>query len=246
MISDDTTSARRAADPAQRHARGTTTLALVSLACVVVGALAWAPWQLRWNPDLSITLPTNEASEPPPPPPTELVEQQQNSSDIVLWVMILLGLVVLALLVAVAARAVRTWWSRRPRPVPEAPMTVDTMPGQVVPSREVVADAVAEALERLDGVPDPAEAVVQAWLVLEEAVAREGVVRQPVQTQAELTSDVLRATRAPSTTTTSLLRTYEAVRYGSGGATADDVAAARAALGSILGALRDEHPEVGP
>ncbi|QIK83510.1 DUF4129 domain-containing protein [Sanguibacter sp. HDW7] len=242
MISDDAPTAQPTPDRASRRARTTTVLAIGSLACLVVAALAWAPWELRWNPDLSITLPTSDASEPPTPPATEPPDAQQGAGDVVLWIIIALGLVVLALVLAVAARAIRTWWSRRPEVVPEAPVTIDTMPGQLMPSREVVADAVAEALARLDGTPDPADAVVRAWLVLEEAVAREGVVRDAAQTQAELTRDVLHTTHAPRAATTTLLRTYEAVRYGSGDVVAADIATARAALEKILRSLRDaEH-----
>jgi len=252
MIDDDTTAA--AAPPAPAPAapaappaaaggdRTTLVVAAGTLACLVLGALAWAPWELRWNPDLSITLPSPEATEPPTATPTVPPEEPRVGSDTIMWIFILLGLVVLALLVVVAARAVRAWWSRRPRPVPEAPLTVDTLPGQAVPSREVVADAVAEALARLDGASDPADAVVRAWLALEEAVAREGVVREAAQTQAELTSEVLDATRAPRAATTTLLRTYEAVRYGAVGAGAADVATARACLEDILRALRGGAP----
>jgi len=243
MIDDDTTTAPpRPARPAPRRAVTTPAVAVGTLVCLVVGALALAPWQVRWNPDLSLTLPTPEATAPTTLLPTGAPEEPRAGDDTVLWLFLGLGLVVLALLVVVAVRAVRAWWSHRPVPVPEAPLTVDAMPGQSVPTREVVADAVAEALARLDGTPDPADAVVQAWLALEEAVAREGVVRDPAQTQAELTSDVLDATSAPSGATTTLLSTYEAVRYGSAGATADDVAAARACLEDILRALRGTTP----
>lgn len=238
MISDDAPTTHPTPDRASRRARTTTLLAIGSLACLVVAALAWAPWEFRWNPDIPFTLPTPDASEPPTTPPTEPPDAQQGVGDAVLWILIALGLVVLALVIAVAARAIRTWWSRRPEVVPEAPVTIDTMPGQLMPSREVVADAVAEALARLDGTPDPADAVVQAWLVLEEAVAREGVVRDAAQTQAELTRDVLHTTRAPRGATTTLLRTYEAVRYGNGDVTAAEVGTARTALEEILRSLR--------
>lgn len=244
MISDDLPTTTPA-DGVSRRARTTVAIALGSVACLVVGALAWAPWELRWNPDMSITLPTPEESETPTPPPTAPPETQPAAQDVVLWIFIVLGLVVLALVVAVAARAIRTWWSRRPEVAPDPPVTVDTLPGQVMPSREVVADAVAEALARLDGTPDPADAVVRAWLVLEEAVAREGVVRDAAQTQAELTRDVLHTTRAPREATTTLLRTYEAVRYGTGDVTPADVATARAALEEILTSLRRSEEATG-
>ncbi|MGP7960925.1 DUF4129 domain-containing protein [Sanguibacter sp. A247] len=246
MISDDMTTAPRAADPARARAEVRTTrlVALGSLALLVVGAMAWAPWQVRWNPDFSIALPpANDPTTPPPTADPQPVDVANN--DVVLWIVIGLGLVVLAILTVVAARVVRAWWSRRPRPVPEAPLTVDAMPGQVVPTREVVADAVADALARLDGTPDAADAVVHAWLALEEAVAREGIVREAAQTQAELTAEVLHATHAPADATRTLLRTYEAVRYGSAGASRADVRTARGALEAILVSMRDDVKENG-
>ncbi len=236
MIDDDTTT--RTARPTVP----TTLLALASTACLVVGALAWAPWEFRLKADFTPLPPPEET--PSPAPTIELpAEEPGGAGDMILWIIIGVGLVVLALVLVVAARAVRTWWAGRPRPLPEAPLTVDTLPGQLVPTREVVADAIETALARLDGTADPADAVVRSWLVLEEAVAREGLVRDAAQTQAELTRDVLHGTRAPRGATTELLQVYEAVRYGTGDATAADVSRARAALEAILGALRDERAE---
>lgn len=238
MTSDETTTTARAAGAEGARSRSTMLLALGSLVLLVVGAMAWAPWHVRWNPGLPITLPpTDEPMSPPPTPDAEPADPANN--EVVLWVLIGLGLIVLAILTVVAARAVRAWWSRRPRPVPEAPLTVEALPGQVVPTREVVADAVADALAKLDGTPDAADAVVQAWLALEDAVAREGIVREAAQTQAELTADVLHATRAPRHATRTLLRTYEAVRYGAAGASRADVRTAREALEAILVSMRD-------
>lgn len=223
---------------ARRHALVTAGLAAASVLLAAVGALAWGPWVVRLRP--SLTLP-----ERPEPEPDTLVEntstvpdQPTGGSDWLLWVLGVLALLLALLVVVGVSRAVRSWLVRRSRPLPDPPSTVPAATGTVVASTEAVVDAVLEALARLDGIAAAGDAVVAAWLVLEEAVAREGVVRAPSQTQAELTRDVLEATAAPPDATTALLRTYEAVRFGTRAAEGSDVAAARAALGEILDALR--------
>jgi len=79
----------------------------------------------------------------------------------------------------------------------------------------------------------PGDAVVAAWVALEHAAQRTGVVRDPAQTPTEFTVAVLDETRADPAATRSLLDLYLRARFSEHPLTAADVTAARAHLETL-------------
>lgn len=120
-----------------------------------------------------------------------------------------------------------------------------TDPGDVVPPGDEGADeltdtavaalreGVALATRALEDDVPPGDAVVGAWVAVETAAARTGVVRDRAQTATEFTVRVLDATRADPAATRELLALYLAARFGAGGVDATAVRRARDLLGVV-------------
>ena len=80
---------------------------------------------------------------------------------------------------------------------------------------------------------DPGDAVIAAWLSLEDAAAESGVRRHPAQTPTEFTLAILRSTRADADATRELLALYHLARFSTHPVTADHVERAWRCLGAI-------------
>ncbi|MHA7986478.1 DUF4129 domain-containing protein [Rathayibacter sp. CAU 1779] len=93
-----------------------------------------------------------------------------------------------------------------------------------------VARGIARALELVDEPREPGDAIVAAWLGLQEAAADSGVRRRPSETPAEYTARIISRIGADDAAATRLLRLYQGVRFGAHPATATDVDTARACL----------------
>lgn len=83
----------------------------------------------------------------------------------------------------------------------------------------------------------PGDAVIAAWLALEQAAVRGGVPRDPAQTATEFTLALLDRTPAEPGAARTLLRLYHRARFSDHEVTAGDVAAARDALDVLAAAL---------
>lgn len=90
------------------------------------------------------------------------------------------------------------------------------------------------ALQALDEQREPADAVVRAWLGLQETAEESGIVRRPSETPTEFTSRILSRAFADDRALRTLLRLYLRTRFGDHPVTAEDVAAVRAALQQLL------------
>jgi len=104
----------------------------------------------------------------------------------------------------------------------------------------LIAAAAVKAGERLrvhDG-GDPGDAVVAAWLLLEEATAGAGLTRRPHQTPTEFTTAVLTGLDVDATALHRLRTLYQRARFSSRPVTEDDVDAARVALDRLVADLR--------
>ncbi|CAM4004351.1 DUF4129 domain-containing protein [Kibdelosporangium persicum] len=99
-----------------------------------------------------------------------------------------------------------------------------------------LARATERALSEMDrkiGGP-PSDAVIAAWVRLEESAAETGVERQPHQTPTEFTAAVLAGQNADEEALRTLRTLYHRARFGRpGNVTEDDARAARRALESI-------------
>ncbi len=153
----------------------------------------------------------------------------------------------------VAGVAYLLWrlWARRPSPA--APdlhaLPVDSVraagaepepePG---PEPEQLRTGIELALAVLDEQREPADAVVRAWLGLEETAEQSGIVRRPAETPTELTTRILARLVADDRALRTLLRLYLQVRFGDHPVTSEDVATVRAALGELVRSWRDAVP----
>jgi hypothetical protein len=113
--------------------------------------------------------------------------------------------VVVVLLVAVA-RAARDAWARRKRTGVEAPA------GELAP--EALLEAARESAELLD-VGTPANAVVAAWVRLEEAARAAGVRDDRTRTSTELARAVLRTFAVDEVALERLAGLYREARFSS-------------------------------
>lgn len=222
----------------------TTRLALTCLlvTAVVLGAATATPWRLSppqlTVPELSMpeqTTPSSDPSPTPPPPP-----DQQPPTDI-RWLGIiaalLIGLLVAALL-TIAVRQLLAVRRERTRADPDgltAGTTADSL-GDDVDLPEIQ-DAVTRALAHLDGHARPRDAVVAAWVALEEAAERAGTRKDPAQTATEFAGTVLAATPAPPAAVARLRTLYQRARFTDRPIDRPAVTQAREALADIAAGL---------
>ena len=198
----------------------------------------WA-WHLpTWNP-APAAMPTIPAADVPtsspmgPPAPPSPV-----------WDRVFLGLGI-AVLVALALllgrfvyRAVRALIATRIQRRPDADRlgTGAVAPGMPL-TPEQVRDAVAEALRRVDAAATPTNAVIVAWLALEDAAGEHGLARLPAQTPTEFTTALFEASAVPPADTIGLRTLYLRARFGGFTAGPDDVARVRVWLRHIAKSL---------
>lgn len=228
-------------------ARLTATVLLVTTA--VLGAATATPWDLHPphlpTPDLTLAPPPAAAPDtspsptpqPTPEPPTDIT-----------WLAIAAAIVVGLLLLVVATRVVRHLLTvyreratTRPDTLPGGTAT-DTLGDDVdIPE---IQDAVTRALAHLDGHARPRDAVVAAWVALEEAAERAGAHRDPAQTATEFAGTVLAATPAPPTAVTRLRALYQRARFTDRPVDRRAVDQAREALADIARSL--DVPDVQP
>jgi len=154
----------------------------------------------------------------------------------VLWIVGAVAVVLIALLIW-------RWWVRRSSLPASGPHSVG-----VAATSEVVAEpqpesepdmpalrtGIALALRLLDEQRDPADAIVRAWLGLQETAEESGIVRRPAETPTEFTSRILSRAFADDWAIQTLLRLYLRTRFGDHPVTAEDVATVRWALEELV------------
>ena len=212
---------------------------LVVLAVALQGPAAHEG--VRWLPHLDGV---GDATASPPSQPTRTVAslaslppQQPGRWQVSPWFW---GVVVLLVVTAVVV-AVALWWRRHhdghppddePAEAPGVHDAVLTEPEAVAeePDLPVLRRGFDHAFHVLDSAREPHDAIVTAWLGLEEAAQDAGVARRPAETASELTTRILGRVTSDDAAVRSLLDLYLRVRYGGYAATSDDVVAARSAL----------------
>ncbi len=224
---------RAAASARDRAVVLTAVAAVLVVLAVLAGALA-GPVQLGGRQAEPPELPPTFSVPPPPSPPPAGVDRpvaEQGEPPawlrtVVVVLLLLAGAAVLALVVRWLRR--RRWWTPPPPGDADAPGTAaDVGDMQVVAAMRAGVRSASRALA--DDVP-PGDAVVAAWVAVEEAAASTGVVRDRAQTATEFTLDVLDRTRADPDATRALLSLYLTARFGAHPVTAADVRRARELL----------------
>ncbi|KAA2263270.1 DUF4129 domain-containing protein [Solihabitans fulvus] len=186
---------------------------------------------------------------PPAPtttPPTSQESQPNSVLDTVsgIGVGALVVLFVVALLVGIAVTivAVTRWRPRRKLgPTVQESVADDTDGGSSDGmSTEALLRGARSALAELHaraGGP-PSDAVVAAWLLLEDAAADSGTRRQPHETPTEFTAALLAAHTVDQAALAALLDLYARARFGPAGSVTDeDATGAATALDRIVADL---------
>jgi len=242
------TRTRRAAARRTLAPLAATALALL----VVLGAATATPWRFRL-PRFAVPEPAATAPAPAQRPGEILPgDQPPPSYDVVTWIVVALsvaGAVLVAVLLWLLARRFV-----RSLAAPEDDDGDDLTPGHATTATVAelplpeLQDAVATALARIDGAATPHDAVVAAWVALEDAAAEHGTRRDPAQTPTEFTARLLTGHRddgrtVPAPDVDTLRRLYQHARFTDRPVHPDDVDAARAALSHIARALDPaRHP----
>lgn len=216
---------------------------MLLLLLVALGAGLSSPWELSaaQAPE-SVTVPTPTVTiEPPPtPPPGEEPSEMSTMTRItLLGVGLLAAAIAVYLLVLAARRAYQATLDRRARPEVVRSAGDAATPGAVTVVPEL-RTGVDEAIGRLRGATSSTDAVIAAWLALEESAEASGAPRTAAQTPTELTVAVLDTTPAPAGAVTRLLHLYHLARFTDTPLTLHDVADAHRALEELAGAL--DHP----
>ncbi len=225
-------------------------IALVAVA-VILAALA-GPLVVRWHDppawmDASITLPPMDTATPPPA--EEDVEFGTRAlpgwvGDVVRWVAIAAVVVGLALLARRLRGLLRGWWQGidRGNAAPTAPggLALDEELDET--AQEVLHEGVTQAWRALRADLPPGDAVVAAWLALEEAAGECGIEREPAQTASEFTLALLDRTPADPRAARALLRLYHGARFSEHPVTPADVTAAGQALDTLAAGLAGVRP----
>jgi Domain of unknown function (DUF4129) len=168
-----------------------------------------------------------EHRNPPPTPTTgtqtpggALVPQPPDSpvlGVIVAVIELVIAAGFLALLAWLFWRLVRALWTARPLSR-ETGGAGDAGTGAVAGDEPVDAGAIrsaaADAQQAIDAHRDPGDAIVAAWVQLEDAAARAGRSRRPSETPAEFAVRILRRRPGVDVELETLLALYESVRFG--------------------------------
>jgi hypothetical protein len=149
------------------------------------------------------------------------------------WIGAVGGIVLLAAVVAVIVRLVRRFRRVRISTTTEGAADLDVVTEDDAMRIPVLLRGVEAARASLAAHADPGDAVVAAWLALEEAAHDSGLDRNPAETPAEFTVRVLAATGADARATTELLELYHGARFSRHVVTTADVDHAADCLGRI-------------
>lgn len=207
---------------------------VVVLALVVVAAAVGGNWELEardWGAPGEVE--PVEAEPPQLPPPITIDVPGAEPRD---WGWLE---VVVRVLLAIGA-LLGVWWAwqlLRDRLAEGSVSDGGAGAGAVATDNEpelpVLRRGVVEAQRHLDRIGRADDAVIAAWLALEEAAGDSGVRRGAAQTPTEFTLAVLARTSADPRATHDLLGLYHRARFSDQPVREGEVAAARACLGRL-------------
>ena len=216
-----------------------------ALALFAVAMLASA---IAGHPRIDLTPEGATASPLPDERPTPTITpgaapgQEDGGSDAALvGIGIVLALIVSALAVLlllwIVRRIIDLWRSRRLRRQPGAATDVEVevadAPAEAEPDAPTVRRGIAAAREAIEAHPAPSDAIIAAWVGLEETAADSGAGRGVSETPAEFTLRILLRRPGIEHPAQQLLAVYEGVRFGGRRGSEQDRALASRALALI-------------
>jgi uncharacterized membrane protein len=217
-------------------------VAVVSVLCVVVaigsalqGGFAFSG--PRWVPGGGTLTPPKISSTPVPAASATPIKAPPPGAGLVFsWVpiAIVLGLLLIAVLALMVVYLLR----HRRRPGEKSQLTIDAEFEEVseLAGNDVDADlptlhrGLVRASEVLEVYREPRDAIVRAWLGLQEAAEDSGLRRRPSETPTEFTTRVFDSVDADRAAAATLLEVYLRVRFRRMPATEADVRLARDAI----------------
>ena len=101
------------------------------------------------------------------------------------------------------------------------------------PDTQALRRGARTALELLDEIADPQDAVIRSWLALEQAAEASGAPRRPADSPTEFTGAVLRSTAADPVAVRSLLNLYHRARFSDHPVGIAEVKQARACVSAL-------------
>lgn len=219
--------------PGQQRRR--LTVPIIVGALLVLGLIAAATrpeWQLHpLNFDMPDSKPSPQShSEPPHSALPREKDQSNNLSNLAVVGWVLLGLLT-ATAAAIAWLVIRRLLGLfRPKPSAQLLETSVTAEAESELDVPTMQRGAAAAQRRMSENAVPNDAVISAWLELEQAAAASGVQRQAAETPTEFTAQVLTRTAADHRATQTLLHLYLRARFSNDQLTDDDLQQARRCL----------------
>jgi hypothetical protein len=220
---------------------GVTLVVLVTVAAGIGGTAHFT--RARWLPHHFRPKPTTGGVYIPGP--AQRPSGQGGSSGLPVWLVVIAVVIVAGALALLAVFAWR-WWRNRglaPAGEPAAFSLDETREGmsfaeaaeaEIKPEPERLLTGAELALAELDQGLEPGDAVVRAWLGLQETAEESGIPRRKAETPTEFTSRVLRVALLDDRAVRTLLRLYLRTRFGEHPVTPDDVVEVSGALKQLV------------
>lgn len=216
-------------------------MALVLFVVAILSASVAGRPDLEVGRQEPVPEPLPSAQQTLPGAPALPPEPGEGSDTVLLIIGIVLALIVVGMLIILLIWAtrmlIRAWRDRPLRRQDGIEIDVETTgadaAGEAEPDAPTVRRGIAAARAAVDAHADPSDAIVAAWLGLEETAADSGIGRALSETQVEFTLRMLLRRPGIDGPARDLLRLYEAVRFGGRAAGEPDRAAAVHALALI-------------
>ncbi len=180
-----------------------------------------------------IPLPTSTPSGTPTPQPVNDV-----LTAVIGIVLLILGALILIALGIVLVRALIRAWLNRPLAIRSGDEVAYELSAHDVPQDEeaaapVIRRGIEGALRAVDERAQPTDAIIAAWVGLEESAADAALTRGVSETPSEFTLRIIMRRAGIGSAAQELLELYERVRFGGHVADEDDRTGARSALRAI-------------
>src|SRR5699024_9533813 len=184
------------------------------------------------------------------PMPTEdpPVELEDVPTPDLSWLAVVVSVIAGALVLLVLLRLLAYWRRPRAEGPPDPGTTADYGEAEPEPDLPMLHEGVRHAVDQLRAAGPPRDAIVSAWLAMEDAADRSGARRRPAQTPTEHAAAVLARTGADAEATRALLHLYHRARFSTREPDRADVDAAGRALEALAASWPElaRGPSAGP